>query len=419
MRSVQLAKLPIATRAPSRLQRPPFKPALSPAPDGAVQRASSCACGGGCPRCQGQRAVLPKLAISAPGDRFEQEADRVAEQVMRIPDPSRAPSTLAIHELPATPLQRQCGQCKEEELQSPGSDEEDVGMAVDTDLPLLPSLSKGPEEELPLPLSPAVRAPGIQAEGMHAADTNVQPRKARPTVIGTSTGPSGGRALDAAERSFFEPRFGYSFDQVRIHSDEHAADSARAFNALAYTVGSDIVFGAGQYVPGSSRARRLLAHELTHVVQQNMSHTPTQSPAPADGPVHLRAEATGIVQRWSADGPAPTTTNTIVCDGAGGIRVQVGTANDATSLPCLVDCLRTHEESHRADALAANAEVCKGSTNGSQVNFGPGEQKPSEIKASQAEIDCLNAKLPAASATCKPAVQARIRQITTYRDSFK
>jgi hypothetical protein len=83
------------------------------------------------------------------------------------------------------------------------------------------------------------------------------------------------------------------------------------------------------------------------------------------------------------------------------------------------DCLTNHEASHRADALAANATVCKDKANGSQVNFGPGEQKPSEIKASQVEIDCLNAKLPAASAACKPAIQQRITQMTAYRDSFK
>jgi hypothetical protein len=108
-----------------------------------------------------------------------------------------------------------------------------------------------------------------------------------------------------------------------------------------------------------------------------------------------------------------------VCDGAGGVRVQIGTANDVGGLKCVGDCLRKHEESHRADALAANADVCKGSKDGSQVNFGAGEQKPSEIKASQAEIDCLNAKLPGASKECKPTIESRIKVMIAYRDSFK
>ena len=69
----------------------------------------------------------------------------------------------------------------------------------------------------------------------------------------------------------FEPRFGYDFSQVRIHTDARAAESARAVNARAYTVGREVVFGAGQYSPGTAAGQRLLAHELTHIVQQRAS----------------------------------------------------------------------------------------------------------------------------------------------------
>jgi hypothetical protein len=79
---------------------------------------------------------------------------------------------------------------------------------------------------------------------------------------------SPGQPLEAATRASMEPRFGYDFSRVRVHTDARAAESARAVHALAYTVGRDVVFGAGQYVPGTSAGRRLLAHELTHVVQQ-------------------------------------------------------------------------------------------------------------------------------------------------------
>lgn len=77
-----------------------------------------------------------------------------------------------------------------------------------------------------------------------------------------------GQPLDSATRSFFEPRFGYDFGQVRVHADAKAAESARMVNAHAYTVGSDIVFAAGQYQPMTQMGQQLLAHELTHVVQQ-------------------------------------------------------------------------------------------------------------------------------------------------------
>lgn len=78
-----------------------------------------------------------------------------------------------------------------------------------------------------------------------------------------------GQALDTASRAFFESRFGRDFSYVRIHADAKAAESARAVDALAYTVGNDIAFDTGQYTPHSSHGRQLLAHELAHVVQQN------------------------------------------------------------------------------------------------------------------------------------------------------
>lgn len=77
-----------------------------------------------------------------------------------------------------------------------------------------------------------------------------------------------GNPMDRATRGFMEPQFGHDFGNVRVHADDRAAESARSVNALAYTVGLDVVFGAGQYVPGRPSGQRLLAHELTHVVQQ-------------------------------------------------------------------------------------------------------------------------------------------------------
>lgn len=80
---------------------------------------------------------------------------------------------------------------------------------------------------------------------------------------------SPGRPLDVSTREFFAARFGHDFGDVRVHDDATAAASARGVQALAYTVGKDVVFGAGQYSPGTSAGRHLLAHELTHVVQQS------------------------------------------------------------------------------------------------------------------------------------------------------
>lgn len=87
---------------------------------------------------------------------------------------------------------------------------------------------------------------------------------------------SPGQPLDSATRAFFEPRFGHDFSRVRVHTDDRAAESAESVSALAYTVGRDIVFGAGQFAPSTSAGRKLLAHELTHVGQQNFQDTAGQ-----------------------------------------------------------------------------------------------------------------------------------------------
>jgi hypothetical protein len=79
---------------------------------------------------------------------------------------------------------------------------------------------------------------------------------------------SGGKPLDAGTRAFMEPRFNYDFGNVKIYNDSKAAKSAHSLNALAYTSGNNIVFNSGQYNTHSDSGKRLLAHELTHVVQQ-------------------------------------------------------------------------------------------------------------------------------------------------------
>src|SRR5262249_8518847 len=79
-------------------------------------------------------------------------------------------------------------------------------------------------------------------------------------------------------RSFMEPRFGREFGGVRVHTDERAERSAESVDALAYTVGDHIVFGRGQYSPDSDPGRHLLAHELTHVLQQWSTASPSNPP---------------------------------------------------------------------------------------------------------------------------------------------
>jgi hypothetical protein len=99
------------------------------------------------------------------------------------------------------------------------------------------------------------------------ADTHAEPSSVPPIVHEVLRSP--GHPLANEARAFFEPRFGHDFSKVRVHADAKAAESARAVNALAYTVGHDVVFDQGQYRPETVAGRSTLAHELTHVVQQS------------------------------------------------------------------------------------------------------------------------------------------------------
>ena len=137
---------------------------------------------------------------------------------------------------------------------------------------------------------------------------------------------SSGQPLDTAARSFLEPRFGRDFANVRVHSDAAAARSADAVGARAYTVGRDVVFASGQYNPQSTEGRHLLAHEVTHTIQQAGIASPSsslrvgeassaaeqESAAAADAvmsgaPAAVASLASGIIQResYKGDGPGP------------------------------------------------------------------------------------------------------------------
>ena len=88
----------------------------------------------------------------------------------------------------------------------------------------------------------------------------------------------GGQALPSPERKFFEPRMGVALDDVRVHSDANAAHIAKSINAKAFTRGRDVVFAQGQYSSGTHSGRQLLAHELTHVVQQSGANSENSKP---------------------------------------------------------------------------------------------------------------------------------------------
>lgn len=114
--------------------------------------------------------------------------------------------------------------------------------------------------------SPALAVPVFAGQILQRQTVSDLSNEVPPIVHEVLRSP--GQPLNAQTRAFFEPRFGHDFSRVRVHTDARAAESAEAVNALAYTAGRNVVFGAGQYAPTSSIGRKILAHELTHVVQQ-------------------------------------------------------------------------------------------------------------------------------------------------------
>ncbi len=119
---------------------------------------------------------------------------------------------------------------------------------------------------------------------------------------------SPGQPLDPATRDYFEPRLGHDFSKVRVHTDSRAAGSAAAVDAAAYTAGRDIAFGAGRFSPRTETGRSLLAHELTHVVQQSASLHPAEAPLPialkSDEAEHAaQRNAAGLRHRGTVSGP--------------------------------------------------------------------------------------------------------------------
>lgn len=171
-------------------------------------------------------AIQAKLTVNQPGDRYEQEADRVADTVMRMTELDE----VELSESPPA-IQRQCAACAAGSQTCPECEEEQE-----------------------------VRRKEV---------SGATPEVTAGTEAGVSSLRGGGKSLAEAERAFFEPRFGRDLGGVRIHTGARAAESARSLGAAAYTLGSDIVFGEGRYAPGTEPGRRLLAHEITHVLQQS------------------------------------------------------------------------------------------------------------------------------------------------------
>ena len=213
-----------------------------------------CACGsptssltGECAECKSKKRLQTKLTIGASNDPLEQEADRIAHQVLATPAHS----------------------------------------------------------------SVSVAPPRIQRyTGQASGETGTAPASVDRVLAGS------GRHLEPALQQNMEQRFGHDFSRVRVHSGAAAEQSAREVSANAYTVGHNIVFGAGRFAPGTHEGRRLLAHELTHVVQQ------------AGSPMKVQRQAHTFIfiSRGSYGETTPNITRPSCAAGAGTTTLVAGSA---------------------------------------------------------------------------------------------
>ena len=257
--------------------------------DTTLQLKAACPCGGGCPRCA--PVIQPKLTIGQPNDKYEQEADRVAEQVMRMPEPllqrQVEPEEEDEKTLQAKPLANQITPLVQVQRQEEPEEEEDTLQAkplADQITPLVQRQAETEEEQeeeetiQTKPASEQITSIIQRQEEEEEREEETLPTKPAggkrsqltPNIharIGSLRG--GGRPLSKTEREFFEQRFGHDFTGVSVHVGAEPAKLAHAINAKAFTVGKDIFFGKGWYRPNTENGKRLLAHELAHTLQRH------------------------------------------------------------------------------------------------------------------------------------------------------
>ena len=219
-------------------------------------------------------SVQAKLTIGKPNDKYEQEADKIAEQVMNAPQPvQRQDLPEQDEEVRAKPKSYQITPLLQPKLENMAVDDEELmqpksmlqrqtemSLEEDEDLMQAKSLVQAQLNDLPLDEEEEM----MQAKGngnRSNADTEDLENKLNNTK-------GGGSPLPETTKGFMESRFGADFSDVRVHNDSTAASMNQSIQAQAFTQGKDIYFNTGKYSPDSNEGKSLLAHELTHVLQQ-------------------------------------------------------------------------------------------------------------------------------------------------------
>ena len=201
--------------------------------------------------------IMPKLKVGKPGDKYEQEADRVADQVMRMPDKQIQRQPMDEEE---EMVQMQTGEA-EEELQMQHEDMEDEQLQMQSEEEEeLQMKCKECEEQEKMQMKPAIQ---MKEDGVSYASPAIVDQINSTKERGRPLAPDLQREMSA--------KMDANFSDVRVHTDSRAVQMNQALGAKAFTVGKNIHFNTRQFAPRSSQGKRLLAHELTHTIQQGHS----------------------------------------------------------------------------------------------------------------------------------------------------
>jgi hypothetical protein len=231
------------------------------------------------PRAAVPAPVQAKLAVGPANDHFERQADSVAAAVMRAPGPIAIPPTIspigAQRQAAPAPKPREekkkapkasAGARAQRKAASPPPKKEKPKKAPAAKVTAQRKAAPSRAEEKKKPAAGPGKTRTAQREAAAGAEGGTASASADSAIQAMRSGPAS--RLDPSTQSFMESRFGRDFSGVRIHHGARAAEAADAIGARAFTTGNDIFFNAGQYQPNSSGGRQLIAHELTHTVQQ-------------------------------------------------------------------------------------------------------------------------------------------------------
>jgi hypothetical protein len=236
--------------------------------------------------------IQPKLIFKHPSDQYEQAAEAVSDRIMMLGQPG-----IQFKPFRVPQIRRKCDKCEHEEEKIQRKEENSLISGHTYN-------NINPSSRYFIQLKCAA-CEAEEKEELQRKETNYSTgepdRSFQNYVVGLN---KAGNSLPVQVRRFYEPKFGLAFSEVKIHTDSLAAKSAQSINALAYTAGNNIVFNTGQYSPDTQAGKKLLGHELTHVVQQSHGSNQEGRIQKADyGPVDTSKATRDEAQSKSLPGP--------------------------------------------------------------------------------------------------------------------